>query len=403
MGQDLYATKIEQAADVLKEKDVDCWLLMERESGTTGRGDPSLNLVFPSSVVGLTCFLLTKEGEFYAVAAGYDVHHVESTGLFDAVFGYDKGVDEELLPLLREIDPQTIGVNYSQEDFTADGLSHGLYLKLRSLLAGSPWENRLHTAEDLVAAARGRKTELEVKRIKKASQTTALVWEALTEYLQPGISELDIMNFVHAKCDELDVETAWDRRFCPGLTAGPDSVPGHNAPSDDVVVEPGTLVSMDFGVKEDDYVCDYQRNWFIPSADEPQPPRAAVEAGEVVREAIMAAKEAMEPGVKGYEIDAIAREIIVEAGYAEYKHALGHQVGRVAHDGAGLLGPKDWPRYAEKSKMELEVGNVFTIEPGVMTDIGRYGGEEMVVVTEEGAEWLIEPQGEIWIAQGERT
>jgi len=67
-------------------------------------------------------------------------------------------------------------------------------------------------------------------------------------------------------------------------------------------------------------------------------------AFDTVRDAIIVSSEFIRPGVLGYEVDAVARNFVKDAGYEEYQHALGHQIGRHAHDGGGLLGPK-WERF----------------------------------------------------------
>ncbi len=103
----------------------------------------------------------------------------------------------------------------------------------------------------------------------------------------------------------------------------------------------------------------------------------------------------MKPGVQGHVIDRISRSIITEAGYEEFPHALGHQVGRYAHDGTAILGPK-WEKYAGKPFLKLEPGMVFTLEPRLtVPGRGVVTIEEMVVVTPDGAEWLGVPQKEL--------
>jgi Xaa-Pro aminopeptidase len=103
----------------------------------------------------------------------------------------------------------------------------------------------------------------------------------------------------------------------------------------------------------------------------------------------------MKPGIQGIEIDAIARKILVENGYQEFPHALGHQVGRFPHDGTALLGPQ-WDKYAHKPFQRLEEGMVFTIEPRLtVPGRGVVIIEEMVVVTNDDADWLTAPQTEL--------
>lgn len=45
--------------------------------------------------------------------------------------------------------------------------------------------------------------------------------------------------------------------------------------------------------------------------------------------------------------------------------------------------------------MPLKKGNVFTIEPSIKTKWGKIGIEEDVVITDDGCEWLVEPQEEL--------
>ena len=115
----------------------------------------------------------------------------------------------------------------------------------------------------------------------------------------------------------------------------------------------------------------------------------------VVRGAIEVGGQHLRPGTAGWQVDEVAREFIVDNGYPEYMHAFGHMMGRVAHDGATVLGPR-WERYKGICELPIEVGNVFTLELHVVVEgRGIMSLEEDVVVTADDVVYLSTPQKEM--------
>jgi Xaa-Pro aminopeptidase len=127
--------------------------------------------------------------------------------------------------------------------------------------------------------------------------------------------------------------------------------------------------------------------WYVRREGETDPLPEVRRAFDAVVRALEAGAAALRPGVRGYEVDAAARRVIVEAGYPEFKHGLGHGLGRAVHDGGTMLGPR-WPCYGKMTESVVEPGNVFTLELGVMTKAGYIGLEEDVLVTGRGCEFL---------------
>ena len=389
--------KIDQAAAILKEKGIDLWMTFVRESHAAG--DPVLDLILGTSCTWHSAFIMTATGETVAIIGSLDKANIESTGLYGEVIGYVGGIRETLLDILKRIDPQKIAVNYSESDAMADGLSHGMFLTLRSILQDSPFSSRLVSSEAVIAALRGRKTESELQRIQAAIQATEIIFSQVSDYLRPGLTENEVAVFMKEKVKEAGLKPAWDPEMCPSVFTGPDSAGAHTGPTDRAM-EPGHVMNIDFGVKYEGYCSDLQRTWYFLRQGESEAPAAVLKAFDAVRDAIRLAADAIRPGIEGYRIDEVARSHITGIGFKEYPHALGHQVGRAAHDGAGLLCPQ-WERYGSLPFEKIEEGQVYTLEPRIILE--EYGVatlEEIIVVTAEGWHFLSEPQEEIYYVSG---
>ncbi|WP_135824168.1 M24 family metallopeptidase [Halorussus ruber] len=386
---DLVAEKTEQAADVLAEQDVDCWLTFCRE--TTEIPEPCLPFLLGFDVVWPTAILVSKEGRSAVVIGRHDAPNARE--LPHEVHPYDESLEEPLLDLLGELDPEEIAVNYSRDDNTADGLTHGMYLRLRDLLEGTDYEDALTSAEGVVSAVRGVKSATERDRVRQAVETTEVLLDDMTDRWDPDWTEADVSDWLHARMDDRDLGSAWSWDYCPTVHAGGESEVGHTLPGD-LTLPAGEVLHIDFGVTQDGYSADMQRLFYRPSEENPEPPEELREAFADVRAAIEAGREQIAPGVQGYEVDSAAREELTGRGWPEYQHAFGHQVGRNAHDGGTLLGPR-WDRYGSAPEGEIRAGEIYTMELGAATEWGYLGLEEMVLVTESGTEWLTEPQKEL--------
>ena len=389
----LLQEKATQALEILKETDIDLWLTFVRE--TSGVRDPVLDfLIGPRDLTWQSALMFSKAGESIAIIGNLEKNEIEKLDLFDTVLGHDEGVRNLLRETISRINPDRIAVNTSKNNVQADGLTHAMYEMLVSYLSNTPYTGRLISSEPVINALRGRKTHTEVERIRKAVEITDEIYHKTFEHVRVGMTEKDVAAFMHAQMAEAGVGFAWPRESNPAVNSGPESPVGHSGPTD-IQVQPGHILHFDFGVKYEGYCSDIQRVGYVLRKGETAAPSKVQRGFETIRQAIEAARATMKPGVTGGEIDTIAREIVTGAGYPEYKYALGHQLGRVAHDGGALLGPL-WEKYGDSPNLKLEVGQVFTIEPGLaVPGYGYIGLEEDVVMTEAGAEYLGKPQVEI--------
>jgi Xaa-Pro aminopeptidase len=221
----------------------------------------------------------------------------------------------------------------------------------------------------------------------------------LGKTIRVGETEREIAGRLTADRLARGLGTAWGEDHCPVVNNGPDSPPGHGAPGD-YVLKAGHLVHMDFGVKQEGYCSDLQRMWYVPQDGESGIPDDIARAWDACWAAIDAGAAVLKPGAVGWQVDEAARSSLVASGYPAYQHALGHGLGRVAHDGATLLGPR-WDRYGKTPYGIVEAVNVFTLELGVaVPNRGYIGLEEDVLITDDGFEYLSSPQRELWLVNG---
>jgi Xaa-Pro aminopeptidase len=135
-------------------------------------------------------------------------------------------------------------------------------------------------------------------------------------------------------------------------------------------------ILIDIGVRLDGYCSDITRTVFLGGVE-----KDFRKIYRTVREAQLAAIGEIRPGVESTHPDAVARQIISEAGFGEcFGHGLGHGVGLATHER---------PRLGPQKPVRLKKGMVVTVEPGIYVP-GKGGVrlEEMVVIEDDGSRIL---------------
>jgi Xaa-Pro aminopeptidase len=190
--------------------------------------------------------------------------------------------------------------------------------------------------------------------------------------LRPGRTEREVSRELEALmldhgADAISFETI--------VAAGPNSAIPHHRPTD-AVLAGGDFVKIDFGALVAGYHSDMTRTFVLGKAADWQ-----LEIYQLVADAQRAGREALRPGAGLREVDAAARQLIVDAGYGEqFGHGLGHGVGLQIHEAPGI---------GATSAGTLLAGSVVTVEPGVYLP-GRGGVriEDTLVVADSTSETL---------------
>jgi Xaa-Pro dipeptidase len=163
--------------------------------------------------------------------------------------------------------------------------------------------------------------------------------------------------------------------FAPIVASGPNSALPHATPGDRRL-QAGDALLFDWGAQVEGYVSDITRTFALREADS-----TLFTIHEYVLQANRAARGTAKPGISCAEVDAAARQVIADAGYAEqFIHRTGHGIGLEGHE---------HPYISASNAQELAPGMTFTIEPGIYLP-GQCGVriEDDVVVTEKGCESL---------------
>jgi Xaa-Pro aminopeptidase len=213
----------------------------------------------------------------------------------------------------------------------------------------------------------GRKPD-ELLKIMKASAMGDTCFSHLMGFIREGMTELEVADEIEATLRKLG---SGDLAFPTICVSGVNSTQPHGVPSDKRI-EAGDFLTLDFGAIVDGYCGDMTRTVAIGHATDEQ--RAVY---ELVLKAQKAALAACKAGVRCFDVDKTARDIIAEAGYGEYfVHGTGHAVGTEVHEE---------PYLNTRSEAVLEINMPVTVEPGIYIP-EKFGVriEDLAIITEFG-------------------
>jgi Xaa-Pro aminopeptidase len=220
----------------------------------------------------------------------------------------------------------------------------------------------------------------EIERLRAAAAAADRAMIAVTDERLSGRTEAEVGRHIR----ELLIAEGHDDAGFAIVASGPNSASPHHE-AGPRTIDAGDAIVLDIGGTRSGYTSDTSRTAFVG-----EPPADFVSLYSVLRDAQAAACAAVRPGVPAAAIDAVARDIISDAGFGDaFLHRTGHGIGMETHEEPYIVASNPEP---------LAVGNAFSIEPGIyVRDTWGARIEDIVVCTEDGGERLNTTSTELYL------
>ena len=316
---------------------------------------------------GEAALLITRQKALLLTDFRYYDQVAEEAPDFELVKVEDTA-SEVLKRCLKELEIRALG-------FESTHVPYAQHQEWRQRTRGTRWI----PTKDLVENLRLVKDEQELQKMTKAIEIADRACDHMREFIQPGMSEKEVAWELEA---HMRTHGAEGVAFSLIVASGPNGAKPHAVPGDRKI-QHGEPIVIDMGATFEGYHSDLTRTMCVGEPDE-----RLQEIYGIVLHAQLAAEQGAKPGMTGKELDALARRIVVEAGYGEqFGHGLGHGVGLAIHEGPGV----SW-----RSDDALREGMVCTIEPGIyITGWGGVRIEDMVWFQDGAARVLSKARKEL--------
>ncbi len=265
----------------------------------------------------------------------------------------------------------------------SDRLWASFVLRLQAVLP----EAAFGLASSVLSGLREIKDADEIELLRRAAAAADRVVEQIAAGRLLGRTEADISHEVQERL----VAEGHDAAAFAIVASGPNSASPHHEPGGREV-RAGEPIVLDIGGQVEGYFSDTTRTLWV-SGDAGGPDDEYQRLYTVLQDAQARAAAAVAPGVPCEEIDAAARSTIDAAGFgAAFTHRTGHGIGLDGHEEPYLVAGNDAP---------LEVGNTFSIEPGIYFE-GRYGAriEDIVACAADGPDVLNRVSRDLLVVSG---
>ncbi len=344
--------------DIMRRSEIDMWIIISREYNE----DPVLRTFLPAtwqSARRRTILMIFDPGDGQALETlAVARYGVGST--------FEKAWDKEehgeqwqrVADLVAERDPKRIGVNYSDSFALADGISHTEYQLLSQALSPE-LRGRLTSAENLAIGWLETRSADEMTVYQNICHIAhEILAEGLSEaVIQPGITTTsDVAWWYRERVRERKL-SVW---FHPTVSVQRAEDPAQDmkesiaARFDEVVIQPGDLIHVDFGITYLRLNTDTQQHAYVlrpGETDVPQAMKAAFARGNRLQDILtnnfaegLTGNEILSRSLEQAEKEGITASIYTHPiGY--HGHAAGPTIGMWDQQD-GVPGAGDYPLYS---------------------------------------------------------
>ncbi len=184
--------------------------------------------------------------------------------------------------------------------------------------------SKLQPTDGLVEQLRAVKDESELATIRRAVQLADAAFEHFRTHARPGMTEKQGAWLIETYMREHGGDKI---AFELIVASGPNAALPHAVPTDRAF-QSGEPITVDIGARIDGYNSDLTRTICLGA-----PSDKFNEVYGIVLKAQQAAERKARAGMRGKQVDALARRVIEKAGYGEnFGHGLGHGVGLAVHE-----------------------------------------------------------------------
>lgn len=354
--------------EAMMKAELDCWVTISREYNE----DPLTRTLTPSKHdetrrIGMIVFHLDDKLTSYWI--GMPIPTIEN--YYTCIWDRKKETEWECLRgLIEELDPQSIGINQSDDIPVADGLSSSLYRKLADTL-GEPYVSRFCSSEAAAVHWFLKRSKKEMRVLPFLTDLTEQITRTAlsNEVITPGVTTCeDVVDWMRQRVLELGLETS----FYPTIDVQRQGEEVDRLSH--TTIQPGDIVHSDFGLTYLGLATDMQQLGYVlkpNQSDAPEGLKALLAKGKVFANLVM--KE-FKTGRSGNDIFEKSMERAKEKQLQAMLYS--HPLGVHCHEAGPTIGMYDRQEsIPHKGEFRVVNQSAYALEFNVKDYIPEWGHE----------------------------